>query len=164
MTVPPIISGFFTNIVKKKGEDVFNGITNIIKTWKVTPEQQEEIQKEINRHNEAELILAQQAEAMFLQDRQKARELQIEALRQDDRFSKRFIYFLAIGIILLTFAFNLCFFFIQYPERNHDIINMIAGTLNSTGFAAIIYFFFGSSKGSADKQNIIDKHINSNGN
>jgi len=82
------------------------------------------------------------------EDRSSARTLQVSALQQDDKFSKRFLYYLATGIIIVTFVYDILFFFVEYPERNHDIIMMIAGTLNSTGFAAIIYFFFGSSQGS----------------
>lgn len=116
---------------------------------KLTPEQKEEADRIVNADLEIHRLENE--------DRHSARELQIAALNQEDRFSKRFLYYMATGIIAVTFIYDMLFFFVEYPERNHDIIMMIAGTLNSTGFAAIIYFFFGSSKGSADKQKQLDK-------
>lgn len=129
-------------VIEKLGEKIAG-------SDKLTPEQKEYAERIV----QADLELHKLENA----DRHSAREMQIAALHQDDLFSKRFIYYMATGIIAVTFIYDILFFFVEYPERNHDIIMMIAGTLNSTGFAAIIYFFFGSSKGSADKQKQLDK-------
>ena len=61
-----------------------------------------------------------------------------------------FLQLLALVLVVMTFAFDMMFFFVQYPERNHDIVNMIAGVINTVGFASVINFFYGSSKGSKD--------------
>jgi len=144
-----------------KAADIASSIGNVVDKFVQTKDEKDainiEIQKEVNRHLEAVSVQANQELEAYLKDLDSARNMQIEALKQEDKFSKRFVYYLAIGVILMTFIFNMCFFFIQYPERNHDIINMIAGTLNSTGFAAIIYFFFGSSKSSQNKQDTLDR-------
>lgn len=154
-------SGFLKNLISGKGSEIIESVGNVADKFITTPQEKKEfdaqIQVELNRHTEALLSEATKQTEMYLNDMANARAMQITALQQDDKFSKRFIYYLAIGIILVTFIFDFCFFFVDYPERNHDIINMIAGTLNSTGFAAIIYFFFGSSKGSSDKQKQLDK-------
>ena len=88
----------------------------------------------------------------YLADVANARLMQISALAQDDLFSKRFIYFLATGIVFLTFTFDMLMFFVEYPAPNRDMITMVSGVLNSGALLAIVYFFFGSSKGSQDKQ------------
>lgn len=95
----------------------------------------------------------------YLEDRANARSMQIAALAQGDNFSKRYVYYLATGLIVITFIFDLMFFFVSYPERNHDIINMIAGVINTVGFASVVSFFFGSSKGSEDKSKQLNAMI-----
>jgi len=154
-------TGFLKNLISGKGSEIIESVGNVADKFITTPQERKEfdaeIQKELNRHTEALVSEATKETEMYLNDMSNARAMQITALQQDDKFSKRFVYYLAIGIITMTFGFDTCFFFVDYPARNHDIIMMIAGTLNSTGFAAVIYFFFGSSKGSADKQKQLDK-------
>lgn len=149
------IKGLFANgaanLIEKAGKALDDNITNKEELIKAKTEQEKVFNDFTVQMAEIafkESQLAHTEKIKELEDIANARAMQIEALKQEDGFSKRFVYYLAIGIIALTFSFDLCFFFIQYPERNHDIINMIAGTLNSTGFAAVIYFFFGSSQGS----------------
>ena len=147
-----------------------NSAANVISKFVADPTEQAKALKELEeaklkheenmaniqvRANEIESDL----EKAYLQDVGNARAMQIEALKQDDKFSKRFVYYLAIGIIVMAFIFDMCFFFVSYPERNHDIINMVAGTINSTGFAAVIYFFFGSSQGSKQSGDAMRKLI-----
>jgi hypothetical protein len=124
----------------------------------------EELTTLINSHTEKMLELQIKEVEIELKDIDSARQMQIEALKQGDLFSKRFIYYLAIGYILFCFFFASCFFFVHYPPENRDIINMLAGVLISTGLVSVLGFFFGSSKGSSDKQNkmdsMVDKMIN----
>lgn len=75
-----------------------------------------------------------------------------------DLLSKNFLNTLALVLITLTFGFDTMFLFVEYPERNHDTITMIAGVLNTVGFASVVSFFYGSSQGSKNKQEQIDKH------
>lgn len=169
MPLPKLgIGEWFKKAAEGASGGILNGAANVISKFVTDPTAKLEADKELEtlrvKHIErlAELSLEgdkieADVEKAYLADVDSARQMQIQALQQDDKFSKRFVYYLAIGVIVMTFAFDMCFFFIQYPERNHDIINMIAGTLNSTGFAAIIYFFFGSSKSSQNKQDTIDR-------
>jgi len=73
-----------------------------------------------------------------------------------DSLSKNFLNTLALVLIALTFRFDTMFLFVQYPERNHDTITMIAGVLNTVGFASVVNFFYGSSQGSKNKQEKLD--------
>jgi len=151
---------FISNIFAGGAGELVGKIGGIVDNLTLSKEEKEtfkaELIKATNEHEEKMTALAQAETDAYLKDMDSARQMQIEALKQEDKFSKRFVYYLATFILLMTFSFDMCFFFIQYPERNHDIINMIAGTLNSVGFAAVIYFFFGSSKSSQNKQDTID--------
>ena len=97
---------------------------------------------------------------LYLKDVADARAMQVEALKQNDIFSKRFIYYFAMLMVLLTIGYDFCFFFVKFPTENKDLLNMIAGVLNTSCLVMIVSFFFGSSMGSADKQKQIEKLMN----
>lgn len=171
----PKLSNFIKKAASGATGGLLEGAKGIISQFVVDPTAKMEAEKALQelevKHAETMANIALEAdrieadiEKSYLADLDSARKMQIAALGQDDKFSKRFVYYLATGIIILTFIFDMCFFFIQYPERNHDIVNMIAGTLNSTGFAAVIYFFFGSSKSSRDNSEAMRKHLDKTGN
>lgn len=155
------LPGFITKIFAGKAGDIVSSIGGVIDNLTISKEEKEKFKAELlaetNRSMERMAELAQAETDAYLKDMQSSRDMQIAALAQNDTFSKRFVYYLAIGLLFITFVFDLLFFFVSYPERNHDIINMIAGVINTVGFASVVSFFFGSSKGSEDKQ----KHINS---
>jgi uncharacterized membrane protein len=79
------------------------------------------------------------------EDRHSARNLQIESLKQDDKFSKRFIYFLASFVILSATGFACGLFFFEIPEGNRRMIEMFADVYLFTGAITVLAFFFGSS-------------------
>ena len=86
-----------------------------------------------------------------------ARNMQVEALKQDDTFSKRYIYYLAtfwsvFGVIYIFFIT-----FGNIPSNNVRFADTILGFILGTIIATIINFFFGSSKGSTDKQEMINQ-------
>lgn len=60
------------------------------------------------------------------------------------------LYF-SIVIILITLAYFFCISFITVPDKNRDFANIVLGFMAGTGFSNIINFYFGSSKGSRDK-------------
>ena len=89
-------------------------------------------------------------------DRASARDLQKAALASDDVVAKRFIYFYATGLTLLTFGFIFyAAFFFNYDLDNSGragrIIDTVLGFLLGVSLSAIIQYFFGSSAGSKAK-------------
>ena len=84
-----------------------------------------------------------------IDDRKNARAMQIAALNQKDRFSKRFIYYLAAfwSLAAVTFFFIAGFTTIKNERIVDTILGFVLGTIVST----IITFFYGSSQGSKDK-------------
>lgn len=86
-----------------------------------------------------------------------ARNMQVEALKQDDTFSKRYVYYLATFWSLVAFLYIFLITFLTIPQSNIRFADTVLGFLLGTIVATIINFFFGSSKGSTDKQEIINQ-------
>ncbi len=85
-------------------------------------------------------------------DRGSAREMQKIALTQEDKFSKRFIYIYSILVTSFTFGYILLITLAKIEKENMRIVDTVLGFLLGVSLSAIIQFFFGSSKGSSDKQ------------
>lgn len=91
----------------------------------------------------------------ILDDKKSARDMQIAALSQEDIFSKRFVYYLAIIIISAAILFGTALMFIEeIPEGNKRLVEMFADIFLFSGGLVVIQFFFGSSKGSRDKDTV----------
>lgn len=118
--------------------------------------------KQFEFEQQARLLdLRQRADAstLALADRSSARDLQRAAITSDDLFVRRFIYYYAAALTLLTFAFIFyaAFFHRDVPSTDPSwrIIDTVMGFLLGVTLSAIIQFFFGSSQGSRNK----DKRI-----
>ncbi|MDB4575357.1 hypothetical protein N9112_00175 [bacterium] len=98
-----------------------------------------------NNRIEAELNKA------YLEDVQDARGLQEAALDQEDTFSKRFVYYLAMFWSLAAAIYIGCITFLTIPEGNERYADTIIGFLLGTLIAQIFNYFFGSSRGSHKK-------------
>jgi hypothetical protein len=100
-------------------------------------------------------LAAQQHEKELLQmaygDVANARNMQVEALRQDDLFSKRFIYIFATFWSIFAASYIGFITFGTIPEDNQRFADTILGFLLGTVVATILQFFFGSSMGSKEK-------------
>jgi len=87
----------------------------------------------------------------FLLDRQSARTMQIENLKQDDKFSKRFIYILASFWSLFAAIYIFFITFGTIPAANARFADTILGFLLGTIVATIINFFLGTSDKTSEK-------------
>lgn len=95
--------------------------------------------KEIEISNKMEL------QRMAYQDRADARDMQKEALKQDDKFSKRFVYYLATFWSITGLVYIFLITFGTIPEQNVRFADTILGFLLGTIVSTIINYFFGSS-------------------
>lgn len=114
----------------------------------VSKEEIAELQK-FQREYEKELL------SYHAKNTANARAMQAEALAQDDVFSKRFVYYFASlwSVAAIVFIFGITF--ITIPAGNERFADTILGFLLGTIVATIINFFYGSSKGSQDKDILI---------
>lgn len=97
-----------------------------------------ENKQEDNRHVESYV----NAQAGEFKD---SRNLQIEALRQDDKFSKRFVYYFAMFWSVFAVIYIGCITFVEIPKENVRFADVIIGFLLGTIIATIIGFFYGNS-------------------
>jgi len=65
-----------------------------------------------------------------------------------------YMYVLGAIIIVITFLILGILVFVEIPEKNSDIFYMAIGQM-ITGTLAVVFYFYGSSKSSSDKTNII---------
>lgn len=94
--------------------------------------------KEDNRHEETNA--ASQAS-----EYDSARGMQQEALRQEDKFSKRFIYYFAAYWSLMATGYLFAITFTQIPETSVRFADTTVGFLLGTVVSTIIGFFYGNS-------------------
>ena len=104
----------------------------------ISPEDKLEFEK---LHQEYEIEMAK----LEATDRDSARKMQIEALHQDDIFSKRFIYYLSAFIVISATAFGVMIFYVEVPESNKRMVEMFADVYLFAGALTVINFFFGSA-------------------
>lgn len=116
----------------------------------MTPEQKLEFERLLKEYEEKEL-------AAYLADVKDARDLQKVALQQEDKFSKRFLYYLTTGSLILGFAYIFFITFGHIPVANQRFADTILGVVISVIFGTVYSFFFGSSKGSKEKTEMLVK-------
>jgi len=132
----------------------------------LTPEQAATLkQYELeNEENLRQYSLTTQAESdkvelAYLADVGDARKMQIAALGQEDLFSKRFLYYFASGITLVTCVYVAGVTFATIPPENRRTVDTVLGFLLGTMLASIINYFFGTSRSSANKDATIQAAI-----
>ena len=84
-----------------------------------------------------------------------ARDMQKVALQQDDTFSKRYVYYLATFWSFVAVGYIFLITFLTIPEANVRFADTTLGFLLGTIVATIINYFFGSSKSSLDKNQLL---------
>ena len=152
---------FVKDLIQDNGEDlVKEGIKKVTgidlsKKKELTPE-------EVAKIKEAEYKLkALDFEELKLeyQNTDSARDMQKAALAQDDKFSKRYVYYLATFWSIVGMLYIFLITFMEIPEKNVRFADTILGFLLGTIVATIINFFFGSSKGSKDKHDSMKEFL-----
>jgi hypothetical protein len=90
-----------------------------------------------------------------VQDRDSARKMQIAALQQDSWFAKNFIYLFTSAWSVFAMVFFSCVTFGTVPESGTRMADTILGVLIGTVITGFFNFFFGSSKSSQDKTQLL---------
>lgn len=68
----------------------------------------------------------------------------------------KYMYILGATIVLGFFILLGILIFKAIPEPNKDMINLVIGTLLGA-FMAVVTYFYGSSKGSKDKTDMLNQ-------
>lgn len=114
-------------------------------------------QEELQRVSEAAMKHEEFIIEQGYKDVADARDMQKEALKQDDVWSKRFIYIFSGLWSLFAMVFIFAITFGTVPEANIRFADSIIGFLMGTIIATMIQFFYGSSISSRKKtEEIID--------
>lgn len=148
------------NVFSGAGSGLLDGVSKVIGNFVEDPTKKaqinEQLQALIAKHQETMASLAEQEYETQLKDVDSARQMQIAALKQESWFAKNQIHILATAVTLGFFG--LLSYMIKYnvPDANKDMLNIMLGSLG-TAWVSIVGFYFGSSKGSDDKNKIIDK-------
>lgn len=119
------------------------------------PETQVELEKALREYELKEYEMYIQEQKMYLDDVANARDMQKAALQQDDLFSKRFTYYLAAASLFVGFLYVFLITFTSIPTENQRFADTILGVVITMVITTIYQYFFGSSKGSSDKNNIL---------
>ena len=98
-------------------------------------------------------------EKAYLADTDSARKMQMEALKQDDLFAKRFVYWFSIAWSLFAMVFLLCVTFLDIPKDNANTVSVVLGFLLGTAISSIFSYFLGTSMSSKNKDLTINKLI-----
>jgi hypothetical protein len=80
---------------------------------------------------------------LLVADRDSARDMQKKSLDTSDKFSSRFIYYLAIFWSFIGATFIVLVFFVSPPEENLRLVDTLEGFLLGTIVSTIIGYFFG---------------------
>ena len=87
-----------------------------------------------------------------------AQDMQKDALKQDDVFAKRFIYYFAAAWSIFAILYIAGITFFEVPKDNVRYVDTFLGFLLGTAMSGMFNFFFGSSYGGRKLQdNMINK-------
>lgn len=158
--------GMIANAVLAKGQNYVEDKLGVKLTPNLTPEMIEKLKVTEMEHEEELMRLAQENRKLdlveiqqYLLDMQDARGMQKAALAQSDEFSKRFIYYFAIGWSAVTAIYIGAITFFAIPEHNIRFADTVLGFLLGTALAGIFQFFYGSSRSSQAKDNTLNEVI-----
>lgn len=107
---------------------------------------------------EFQLAIAQnekEIEMAYLLDTQNARGMQAAALAQDDLFSKRFVYVFAAAWSAFSMLYFAAVTFAEVPAEGQRIADTILGVLIGQVLGGMFSYFYGSTKGSAEKTRLL---------
>lgn len=139
----------FTKLFSGGAKDVVDSVGGVIDNLITSKEEKEAaklaIQQEINRHFEAIQANAAKELELQLQDKANARGMQVEALKQNDLFSKRFVYYFTAFWSLFSALYLGGTTFLDIPEKNSHVVDTTLGFLLGTAIALMFSYFYGTS-------------------
>ena len=155
------IGDFIKSAFSGAGNGLLTGVSKIISDFKIDPAvaaQMNEQMKELVAKHESDManIAEQQYEAQ-LKDVQNARDREVAIANSDKAplLTKLTLPILAIAVTLGFFGLLAYMLKYDVPQSNKSLLDIMLGSLG-TAWISIVGYYFGSSKGSDDKNKIID--------
>lgn len=105
------------------------------------------------KHQERLLEIGVESDRVYLQDIQDARKREAEVVKATGKKDIN-LYVLAWTVVASFFLIVALLLYKAIPVGQDNIVYMLLGTLG-TGFITVLSYFFGSSKGSADKTTLL---------
>jgi len=159
-----IIAGIVSKIAGDKAADIVTSVGNVADKFITTGQEKEEfkaeVQKEINRHLE-EMTKAQNSELeLILKDVDSARnrEIQVATSEKAPLINKIIQPVLALLLLGSCFVMWYTILFKDIPAEKEMLVAGIVGSLTTIAMGVVGYYF-GSSIGSRNKQDQIDKFL-----
>lgn len=157
--MPNIFQKLFTGGAGELVDKVAGAVDRFVQTKEEKAEAQIELQKVINSHLE---VLEQEAtKQLEIQQKEmesaRNREIQIAVAEKAPLINKIVTPILALSVVGLTFILFYILLF-KTVGNEKDIIIYVLGVLSAI-CGQVVSYYFGSSQGSAQKQNQIDKLI-----
>lgn len=109
-----------------------------------TPEYNDKLKAEAMKHEEFMAELDEKS-------RQRATEMQMVALKSDDPFVRRFLYYFISVWTIFAVVFIPCLIWMDIPEKNLRFADTILGYVLGTVITGMFAFLLGSSQGSRMK-------------
>ncbi|MEY3105228.1 MAG: hypothetical protein RJA72_1260 [Pseudomonadota bacterium] len=155
----PMIAGIVSSLIQNnlpkvaqavvdKGLDYVQEKTGIELKPDMSQEEVKALREAAQKHEEFKIEQANKNTA-------DARAMQVAALQQDDKFSKRFVMYLATFWSLTAVVYIFLITFTNIPELNVRFADTILGFLLGTVVATILNFFLGSSASSKEKTEVL---------
>jgi len=145
--------GFLDKIIGGGAKALIDSVSGVVDKFVTTSDEKAAIKQameaEINRHMEAINAQALRENELENMDRDSARNREIAHIKATGK-ADHFQYFVG-GVVMLTFV-AVTIFLLKYelPEKNGHIIVNLVGILEGATIA-IVTFYFGSSRGSREK-------------
>lgn len=156
----PLLAGIVSSLIQNnlpkvaqavvdKGLDYVQEKTGVTIKADMTPEEVGALREAAQKHEE---FMVEQAN----KNTADARAMQVAALQQDDKFSKRFVMYLAMFWSVASCTYIGFVTFSHIPEANLRFVDTLLGVCIGTVITTILNFFYGSSAGSKAKQELIE--------
>jgi hypothetical protein len=127
---------------------VLGVVKNAIDMATISPNEKKEL---LEAHSELELEVYK----LDIEDRGNARNMQIEALKQSDNFSKRFIYFFSAFWSVFSALYLGGITFCDVPTNSIRIVDTVLGFILGTAITMMFSYFYGSSAGAAKRNDTV---------